>query len=167
MKEKVIPLVKKVLTHKYFNVGLRLSVGVILLMAGIGKIASGHELVSVVASLKMLPYPLINPVGNALPWFEVALGTLFILGLFSRIAAGISLPLFAAFVVTNIFNLHRGITEPCSSCFGNYLILTARDALLIDVFLLLAAFRVLMLETYSISLDSLWIKRTRTAEASQ
>jgi hypothetical protein len=162
VKAKVLNLLKKVFTHKYFNVGLRLSVGAILLMAGIGKIASGHELVSVVASLKMLPYPLINPVGNALPWFEVALGTLF-----SRIAAGISLPLFAAFVVTNIFNLHRGITEPCSSCFGNYLVLTARDALLIDVFLLLAAFRVMMLEKYPVSLDSLWIKRTHPAEASR
>ncbi len=167
MKDTVINLVKKVFFHKYFNLGIRVSIGVVLLMAGVGKIAGGHELVNVVASLKMLPYPLINPVGSALPWFEIALGTLFILGLFSRIAAGISLPLFAAFIVTNVFNLHRGITEPCSSCFGNFLVMTARDALIIDLYLLLAAFRVMLLEEYSLSLDSLWTRRTRPAEASQ
>jgi uncharacterized membrane protein YphA (DoxX/SURF4 family) len=167
VKDRAIDLMKKVFTHRYFNCGLRVAIGVVLLVAGIGKAASGHSVVSVVSSLKILPYPLISPVGTALPWFEIALGTLFILGLFSRFAAGISLPLFAAFMVTNIFNIHRGITEPCSSCFGNYLVLSARDALIIDVALLAAAFRVMMLENYSISLDALRIRRTRPAEIGQ
>jgi uncharacterized membrane protein YphA (DoxX/SURF4 family) len=167
VKDKAINVIKRVCTHRYFNCGLRVAIGIVLLTAGIGKAASGHSFVNVVSSLKILPYPLIAPVGTALPWFEIALGTLFILGLFTRFAAGIGLPLFAAFMVTNIFNIYRGITEPCSSCFGNYLLLSARDALIIDMALLVAAFRVMILENYSISLDALWIRRTRPAEIGQ
>ena len=167
MKERLGNQAKAIFTSRYFNCGLRIAIGVILLMAGVGKLASGHELVNVVASLKMLPYPMVHPVGLILPVFEITLGILFLLGLFSRVAAAISLPLFAAFIVTNIFNLHSGITEPCSSCFGNFLVMTARDALIIDVLMLAAAFRLMMLEEYSISLDSLWTRRARPAEASR
>jgi uncharacterized membrane protein YphA (DoxX/SURF4 family) len=156
-------LIKKVFDNKYVNCGLRASIGIVLLLAGVGKIISGAQMVNVIASLKMLPYPMIQPTSMVLPWFEILLGTLFLLGIYSRVAAAASLLMFSAFIVTNIFNLHRGLTEPCASCFGNLLVLNARDALIIDVLLLLAAFRILSLEGHSISLDSLWVKKRHPA----
>lgn len=151
--------IKRILASRYFNAGVRVAIGAVLLTAGIGKLTGGHELVSVVASLKVLPYPLIQPTLTVLPWLEIVMGTLFILGLFSRLVAALSLPLFAAFIVTNAFNLQRGLTEPCTQCFGDLLILTSRDALIIDVVLLLAALRVVSLEGPAFSLDALWLRR--------
>ncbi len=158
-----LSLMKRILASRYFNAGIRTAVGVVLLMAGIGKLTGGHELVSVVASLKVLPYPLIQPTLSVLPWLEVVMGALFILGLFSRLVAALSLPLFAAFIVTNIFNLQRGLTEPCTQCFGNLLVLTSRDALIFDVLLLLAALRVVSLEGPALSLDSLRVRKQHPA----
>ncbi len=163
MREAACELIKKIFNSKYFNCGLRAAVGIVLLLAGVGKIIVGTQMVNVIASLKMLPYPMIQPASMILPWFEILLGALFLLGIYSRVAAAISLLLFSAFIVTNVFNLYRGLTEPCSSCFGNLLVLNARDALIIDVLLLLAALRILSLEDYSISLDSLWIKKHHPA----
>jgi uncharacterized membrane protein YphA (DoxX/SURF4 family) len=158
-----LSLLKRILASRYFNTGIRTAIGVVLLMSGIGKLTGGHEIVSVVASLNVLPYPLIQPTLTVLPWLEIVMGTLFILGLFSRLVAALSLPLFAAFIVTNIFNLQRGLTEPCTQCFGNLLVLTARDALIIDMLLLLAALRVVSLEGPAISLDSLRTRKQHPA----
>jgi len=156
-------LFKRILASRYFNAGVRTALGAVLLTSGIGKLTSGHDIVSIVASLKVLPYPLIQPAMTALPWLEIALGTLFILGLFSRLVAALSLPLFAAFIVTNVFNLQRGLTEPCTQCFGDLLILNSRDALIIDVVLLLAALRVLSLEGPALSLDALRLRKQHSS----
>lgn len=161
-----VPLIKPVINRRlhsifgsrYFNLSLRLGIGIVFLLAGIGKL-SGAEFIDTVSTLKILPFVMIQPVGAVLPWLELVLGICFILGIFPGIISAISLPLASAFVIINIFNLQHGLTSPCTSCFGNLLVLNSRDALIIDVFLLLAALRLTTLERHFMSLDSLRTKK--------
>ncbi len=125
---------------------------------------SGHaQLVHAVASLKVLPYFLIQPVDQMLPWLELVLGICFVLGVFPRIVAAIGLPLFSAFIVINVFNLQNGLANPCSSCFGNLMVLRSRDALVIDVFLVLAALRTISMKEHFVSLEGLWTRKRHPA----
>ena len=167
----VILAMKLVTTHhlrsiygsKYFGLSLRVAIGAIFLLAGLGKVLSGEGLFDVVSSLTILPFSMIVPVSQVLPWLEIALGLCFLLGLFPAIVSAISLPLISAFIIVNIFNLQKGLAEPCSSCFGSWLLLSSRDALIMDVFLLLAVLRLLTLGKHFMSLDSLRLRKARAA----
>ncbi len=168
MVTKLIKLIVKrhlgaIYESKYFGLLLRVGIGAVFLLAGIGKLVTRTESVDIVGSLGILPFAMIQPVGEVLPWFELALGLCFVLGLFPGFTSAISLPLISAFIVINIFNLQHGLTNPCESCFGNLLVINSRDALIIDVFLLLAALKLLTVGRHFMSLDSLWAGRVRTA----
>lgn len=146
---------------KYLSLLLRVGIGAIFLLASIGKLGSGDVSIDMVARLKILQllrFSMIRPVIKVLPWFELALGLCFLLGLLLKIASAISLPLISAFIAVNILDLQSGLPR-CPSCFGNLLVVSSRNALIIDVFLLLATLRIFTQEKHFMSLDSLWKKR--------
>jgi len=152
---------KVIYKNKYLSLLLRVGIGAIFLLASIGKLGSGDVPIDIVARLKILQllrFGMIRPVLKALPWFELVLGLCFLLGLGLKIASAISLPLISAFIAVNILDLQGGL-PPCPSCFGNLLVVSSRNALIIDVFLLLATTRILTQEKHFISLDSLWERK--------
>ncbi len=152
---------RSIYESKYFSLLLRVGIGVIFLLAGLGKLLNGAEFVDVVVSLKVLPFGMIYLVGEVLPWLELVLGVCFLLGLYPVIVSAISLPLISAFIALNIFNLQQGLASSCTSCFGNMLVISSRDAFIIDVFLLLAALRLLTVGRHFMSLDSLWMRKAQ------
>jgi uncharacterized membrane protein YphA (DoxX/SURF4 family) len=68
---------------------IRLVLGGIFVTAFLGKVSDPEALVNLVASYQILPGLLAQTFGNLLPWLELAIGSLLILGIFSRIAAAI------------------------------------------------------------------------------
>ncbi len=95
----------------------RLFLGVVLIWAGASKI--GHPLTSqrAVQAYELLPYDLAGTVGLALPFVEVVLGALLVVGLFTRPVAVVSTLLMVAFIIGIAQAWARGLTIDCG-CFG-------------------------------------------------
>lgn len=101
------------------HVGLiaRLVLGGVLLVAGGLKVGNPLGAARAVQAYDVLPFELARWVGYALPWIEIVVGLLLVLGLFTRVNAVIGTLLMAAFVVGIAQAWARGLAIDCG-CFG-------------------------------------------------
>lgn len=95
----------------------RLILGGVLIYAGAVKVGKPLTSQRAVQAYDVLPYDLAGWVGLILPFAEIVLGLLLVLGLFTRLAAAISALLMAAFIVGIAQAWARGLTIDCG-CFG-------------------------------------------------
>jgi uncharacterized membrane protein YphA (DoxX/SURF4 family) len=95
----------------------RLFLGVVLIWAGASKV--GHPLTAqrAVQAYEIFPDAVANTIGLALPFLEIILGVLLVLGLFTRPVAIVSTLLMVAFVLGISQAWARGLTIDCG-CFG-------------------------------------------------
>lgn len=91
--------------------------GLIFVVAGAGKIfaqSGGTELLLP----EFLPPSLVQAVSVALPWVEITVGVLLILGIAVKFTTSLSALMIAGFVTSNIILINLGMaSEPCG-CFG-------------------------------------------------
>ncbi len=95
----------------------RILLGGVLLVAGGLKAFKPSESASAVAAYKILPTNLAHLMGYALPWLEIALGILLIIGLTTRLAAVFGTAIMIVFIAAIISVWARGILIDCG-CFG-------------------------------------------------
>jgi uncharacterized membrane protein YphA (DoxX/SURF4 family) len=95
----------------------RLLLGGVLLYAGFSKLNDGWRFAEAIANYRLLPAQANQILALTLPWLEVALGLLLILGLWLRAAAGLSALLFFAFAAAVAAALARNLDISCG-CFG-------------------------------------------------
>ncbi|MEK4241095.1 MauE/DoxX family redox-associated membrane protein [Janibacter sp. FSL W8-0316] len=95
----------------------RLVLGVVLVVAGALKIGNPLGAARAVQAYDVLPFEVARWVGYALPWLEIVVGVLLVLGLFTRVSAAIGTLLMLAFVVGIAQAWARGLTIDCG-CFG-------------------------------------------------
>jgi len=114
----------------------RLLLGSILIAASLGKIANPGDFINLVTSYNILPESLAQPFGVFLPWIELIIGSLLILGIFLRLASGISIMLVTSFIIANSYSLFNGAEASCG-CFGGAMPLNYVQSLLIDGTMLL------------------------------
>lgn len=92
--------------------------GLMLLVSGAGKLPGQAEFADVLLGSFWTP-TIANLISHVLPWVEVALGALLILGVFPRLTATLSLPLLAGFMANNIWAISQGMERfPDCGCFG-------------------------------------------------
>ena len=103
---------------RWAGLGARLVVGVVWLWAGLLKVSDPESSVTAVRAYQLLPTPVADVAGRALPMVEVLVGACLVLGLLTRFAGGVSALLQAAFVVGIASVWARGISISCG-CFGN------------------------------------------------
>lgn len=101
----------------WLGTGLRLTVGVVLLVAGALKVANPAASALAVRAYQLLTYDLAGSVGYALPVVEILVGVLLVVGLFTRVAASVAAALLLAFVVGIASVWARGLSIDCG-CFG-------------------------------------------------
>jgi uncharacterized membrane protein YphA (DoxX/SURF4 family) len=92
---------------------------IILLVSGTGKLPGQTEFADVL--LKSFWGPAMSYlVARVLPWAEVVLAAMLVLGIYTRIAAVLSLPLVAGFIANNAWAISQGVEEfpECGYCFG-------------------------------------------------
>lgn len=106
-----------VLDQPHLQLFLRLMVGGLLLLAGITKLADRASFRDAVAEYELLPGALVRPFAALLPWVELTLGTLLLVGFGTAVAAGLAVPLFLAFGLAIGVNIARGRSFDCH-CFG-------------------------------------------------
>ena len=95
----------------------RLVLGGVLLSAGGLKVFKPTESANAVAAYKLMPTELAHLIGYALPWLEVAIGLLLILGIMVRPAAILSGLIMVVFIGAIASVWARGILIDCG-CFG-------------------------------------------------
>jgi thiol-disulfide isomerase/thioredoxin/uncharacterized membrane protein YphA (DoxX/SURF4 family) len=117
---------------------MRLLLGGIFIAASLSKVTHIDQFTQAVTSYGILPDSLAHLYGLLVPWIELAIGSLLILGLFSRMAAAISIALTFSFIVANIYGLIRGTEDSCG-CFGQVIPLDHSQSLGLDVLMLLMA----------------------------
>jgi uncharacterized membrane protein YphA (DoxX/SURF4 family) len=96
---------------------VRLGLAVVWLAAGASKINDLRHAGQVVNAYRILPYDVAMAVGATQPFVEVALGVLLLLGVATRLMAGLSAALMAAFVAGIIWVWAHGYRIDCG-CFG-------------------------------------------------
>ena len=101
--------------------GPSIFLGLTLLVSGTGKVPGQTEFVDILLQSFWTP-TIAYLIGYCLPWGEIVLGALLILGVFTRIAAALCLPLTIGFMVNNSWALSQGITQfpTCAYCFGKW-----------------------------------------------
>jgi uncharacterized membrane protein YphA (DoxX/SURF4 family) len=95
----------------------RLFLGGVLVYAGAVKIPRPLTSERAVQAYEIFPMELAGWIGLALPYLEVVLGVLLILGLFTRVSAALSTLLMLAFIIGISQAWARGLTIDCG-CFG-------------------------------------------------
>jgi uncharacterized membrane protein YphA (DoxX/SURF4 family) len=94
-----------------------------VLLAGVFVVAGGLKLadpqvaVQAVRAYRLLPSALEAPVGWGLPAFEIALGLLLAVGLFTRVSAVAAAVLLTVFIAGVASAAARGLSIDCG-CFG-------------------------------------------------
>ena len=149
--------------------GSAILLGLTLLISGTGKVPGQTEFID--ALLRSLWTPAVAYfVGYLLPWVEIALGALLLLGIFPRLVAVICLPLTAGFMGNNIWALLNDVGEfpECASCFGvweeYFGSLSPMGALVLDVVLFCLALLILVLHREGFFEFRPWfIKRKRAS----
>ena len=101
------------------GVGLlaRLGLAAVFLISGGLKASDPRETVVAVRGYDLLPESLVTAVAATLPYLEIALGVLLVVGLATRLAAVLGAVLLMVFIAGVISAAARGLTIDCG-CFG-------------------------------------------------
>ncbi|MFA5788162.1 MAG: MauE/DoxX family redox-associated membrane protein [Actinomycetota bacterium] len=101
----------------WVSTACRAGLALVWIWAALAKIADPNASVRAVRAYQLLPEALVKPVGWALPFVELALGMLLLLGLAVRFSALLSGGMFSAFIAGIASAWARGIKISCG-CFG-------------------------------------------------
>jgi uncharacterized membrane protein YphA (DoxX/SURF4 family) len=95
----------------------RLILGTVWIIAGSAKVGDLAASGRAVNAYRLLPYDLASFLGAALPFLEIALGVLLILGLATRVGGVVSAVLLVAYIAGIASAWARGLRIDCG-CFG-------------------------------------------------
>ena len=95
----------------------RLILGAVLLVAGALKVPNLPKSAMAVRAYEMLPIPIANFLGYTLPWIEIGLGLLLIVGVTVKISGALGALTMLAFIIAIAQAWARGLSIDCG-CFG-------------------------------------------------
>ncbi|WP_078660697.1 MauE/DoxX family redox-associated membrane protein [Streptomyces sp. NRRL B-24484] len=102
---------------EWIGLAVRLGLAVVWGWAGLAKISDPAEAAQAVRAYEILPESLVKPVGYGLPFLELALAVLLLIGLGTRLVAAVSALLLLTFIAGIASAWARGISIDCG-CFG-------------------------------------------------
>ncbi|WBB82157.1 DoxX family membrane protein [Micromonospora sp. WMMD882] len=101
----------------WLGLACRLGLALVWFLAGGSKVGDLAASGRAVHAYQVMPYDVATVVGAALPFVELALGVLLLVGLATRLAAGVSAALLLVFVAGIASAWARGLAIDCG-CFG-------------------------------------------------
>ena len=146
---------------KYSSIISRLALGIIFLIACSDKLIHPRWFVEILENYKLLPKGLLPFFAITLPWVELMVGILLLLGVFVEATAIISTGLLLVFFSAILITIIRGMVIECG-CFG---ILEGEDALgwhtlFRDMFFLIFSIQLMFRYKPGFSLDKVLKKRS-------
>ncbi|MEW6068127.1 MAG: MauE/DoxX family redox-associated membrane protein [Nitrospirota bacterium] len=143
-----ISKIKNIFFHRGISIFLlRIFLGLMFVYASIHKINNPVDFSQIIAKYEILPFWAINITAIILPWLELWIGILLIMGIFVRSCAIIQCGLLVVFILSIGFNIVRGLDFYCG-CFPEDNIFSGTNYLHItlNIFWLLMAILLFMLE---------------------
>lgn len=101
----------------WLGLAARLILGGVLITAGWLKAFNVSDAENAVRAYQVLPLPIADLVGIALPWIEIALGILLVLGVATRFSAIAGGTIMVIFILAIAQAALRGLSIDCG-CFG-------------------------------------------------
>jgi uncharacterized membrane protein YphA (DoxX/SURF4 family) len=95
---------------------LRIALGIVFIVASLDKIEGPEAFADNIANYRIVPHSFIHIVAVTLPWLEIVVGSLLVLGIWIRAGAAITLGLLLAFVFAISQALLRDLDISCG-CF--------------------------------------------------
>ena len=89
----------------------------VLLISGVIKALDARETIVAVRAYQLVPESLVGAVAAVLPYLEIALGLLLLIGLATRLAAVLAAMVMVVFVAAVTSAAARGLSIDCG-CFG-------------------------------------------------
>ena len=117
-------------------------------------------LIAEINQYKILPAALASLYGNVLPYIEIAVGIVLVLGIALRISAGIAGLMLVSFATAKIFALIMNLNITTCYCFGAARPLLSTESLAIDIATLLLAAQIIWFRREIISIPD-WFKRKK------
>ena len=108
---------RRVLAWDVVGLVARLGLAAVWLLSGFEKASDPRETIVSVRSYELLPESLVSTVAATLPYLEISLGVLLLLGFATRLAAALSGLLLLVFIGGVISAAARGLLIDCG-CFG-------------------------------------------------
>ncbi|MFU8876276.1 MauE/DoxX family redox-associated membrane protein [Micromonospora sp. SL4-19] len=102
----------------WLGAAVRLGLAAVWLFAGGAKVGDLAASGRAVNAYQVMPYDLATVIGAALPFVELALGVLLLVGLATRLMAGVSTALLVVFIAGIASAWARGLAIDCG-CFGS------------------------------------------------
>jgi len=101
----------------YVQIACRVVLGALLLIAGVLKLQDNSALFETVGYITWLPIGFKSFVIDILPWAEVLIGALLVVGLFKQVVIPMGALIYAGFFAFAIYGLGSGMEGDCG-CFG-------------------------------------------------
>ena len=108
---------KFVLVQPWLTLLARLILGGVLIVAGSLKVGNLQKSAMAVRAYEMLPIWLANLFGYVLPWIEIGIGSLLVLGALVKINGLFGAIIMLAFIIAIAQAWARGLSIDCG-CFG-------------------------------------------------
>lgn len=154
--------IKRFLVHPYLTLFSRLALGGVFIFAGIAKITHTATLIWEIKQYHILNDTLANAYGQALPPLEIVVGAFLVLGVWSRITAGLSGLLCLSFVIAKIIAYAWGLDISVCSCFGPAVPLLLSRTLAVDFVMLALVFQIIFHQGEFLSFDALFFRKKLT-----
>jgi putative oxidoreductase len=107
---------RRYLLHPWLTVRTQIALGLVFLIAALGKVADPPAFAKAIWNYQLLPPWSVHPLALVLPWLELLCGLALCLGLWTRAAASWILALLLTFTVALSINLARHHPVDCG-CF--------------------------------------------------
>jgi uncharacterized membrane protein YphA (DoxX/SURF4 family) len=108
---------KEFLGNKYFQIGLRVILGIIFIYASVGKLFRAEDFAKAILRYEFLPLYFVNIMAVTMPWVEFFTGILLILGIFRKATSILASVSLIAFLIALISAYARGLDISCG-CFS-------------------------------------------------
>ena len=109
---------KFTITQPWLTLLARLILGGVLIAAGALKVGNLQKSAMAVRAYEMLPVWMANLLGYALPWIEIGIGLLLVLGALVKINGLLGALIMLAFIIAIAQAWARGLSIDCG-CFGS------------------------------------------------
>jgi hypothetical protein len=137
---------------------IRLILGGIFIFTGFAKINHISALISEINQYQILSIALGSIFGHVLPYLEILVGVLLVLGIILRISAGVGGLMLISFAVAKIVAMVRGLDIKVCNCFGPAVPMLSTQSLAIDIVMLLLVIQIIVFRKELFSIPG-WMRR--------
>jgi uncharacterized membrane protein YphA (DoxX/SURF4 family) len=162
-RKKLINTLPVILRSGYTSLVFRLILGGIFIFAGFAKIHNISALVNEINQYQILPPALASLYGHVLPYAEIIIGVLLVLGIALRISAGIAGLMLISFTASKITALAMHLNIRTCECFGLARPLLSSQSLAIDIVMLLLAAQIIIFRNELLSIP--WPKLRKKSKS--